>query len=507
MTPRFKVALAVLGALVLATGALWIALGDLGGKGKRPPKPPTATAGREAPTLEPEDLRTAEGPDPTLSGQSGGTDGGEPDATGRLHPGIRTPSGEDLSDPKVVKALLAQHLAEEVVDWAAVKQLVAVLKEPLDPHMRERFIEELRTGNRVGVVDAFGALQDGSLVPDLLTMIDEPGLPTQARAAVLLALQQMPGADRDEVVRGLEARMTGDQRWDLQVLQAIAVRGGREATRALVDYVKGGEQGRRMPSWVLQRLDLRRDPEGAEVLAGALRTEQSPETLRTLVDMAGRPGAQALVEPLIALNRDGVSEDIRQQVIVSLGRVGNETAVSHLLGLAQQPGVYGDVARRAVGSMTDATPASLDLLTSALLTADRTAQPDQNRSNLLLALGTLRHKAALPHMGDALKDRSTEVKIAAVRGLGRLGAASRAYVSSLVSLYSSGDDTMRRHVVIALGSVGGPEARNALAQMKGDPKLSPSMQRTVDVALNQAVSSSEDAPVPEGATGPTLGGK
>ena len=48
----------------------------------------------------------------------------------------------------------------------------------------------------------------------------------------------MPGAEADEVARQLESRMRGKLSQDRDLLYAIAVRGGKEAARSVVEYIK-----------------------------------------------------------------------------------------------------------------------------------------------------------------------------------------------------------------------------------------------------------------------------
>jgi HEAT repeat protein len=506
MTPRFKVGLAVFGALALATAALWVALGP--GKGRAPKAPPPTTAAR--PGAETGDAPLGvEGSPGELEGSRDGGPGtgpaGEPVHGGAVRPGLREPSGEDLSDPRVVEDRLSEALATVPVPWDRVADLLRVYHEPLDPDTRRRILEELQTANGLRVLPAIHAMKDGSFGADLLRLLDEHDLSPQSRQAVLLALGELQSGDREEVVRNLESRMSGDVRNDQLILNAIARRGGKEAARALVQYLQQSKDAARLPTHILAKLDLRHDREAARFVAESITAEQPPETIRALLDLAAKPGAVEVVEPMIALNREGVPDDVRHAAIGSLARVGSDKAVEYLLALSNEPGVYGELSLRAIGTLEHAPKESLDRLVDAARDASKTPRPAEARKQALTALGTMRHAPAVPLMGESLKDPSPEVRFAAVKGLGRVGKASRGYVPDLVTLYANGDDTMRRHVVIALGSIGGEASRSALLQMKGDASLPASLRRNVQYALAsvEASMASDARPAP-GAPG--LGG-
>jgi HEAT repeat protein len=394
------------------------------------------------------------------------------------------------------------------VDWEELAKAVALLRGPLDAESQDRLLEEIRAGNRLGAVRVFEALHDGTIVPNLFDLLDDPDLPAPARQAVLQALYSIPGADGGEVVRGLESRITGDPRGDMSILRAIAMRGGREGTRALIEHVQRTKDLQRVPAYVLQGLDLEREPGGGtELVAEALRTSAAPNVLRALLDMAARPGVEGLAEPLIALDREGMPDDIRQQALLSLARNGTDTAVRHLLGVSSQPDAQGEMAVRALGSMQNATLAARDELLRALQTADRSPRPDVARQNLLLALGSLKHIPALPEMAASLRSTVPQVRLAAVRGLGHLGAPARVHAGELVGLYADGDDTLKRHVIMALGTIGGETAASALGQIRSDPKVPASIRRTADAAWQQVVGELEQPDVdPSESADPTLVG-
>jgi HEAT repeat protein len=494
MTPRFRIALVLLAGVGAVTLALWLALGNpAGSRGGSSDDSIERTAGRGggesalgvAPTERSPEM-TGTAPAPVAVGSSGSV--------------RRTPSGIDLSDPAQARALLAEYLKESVVPWDKVAELLRVMKEPLDPAARKVLLEALRTGNRAGARIAFESLNDGTLVPDLLAILDEPGLPQGARQAVLGALYSMPGADPAEVVRNLESRLTGDVGVDRDFLHAIASRGGVEAARALVEYVQRSTSPRQIPSHLWLPLALSKEPEAMAILSRAIAEARSPDTLRTLVAMAGQPGAGGVAAALIALDRDDQPMAVRQDVFASLGRIGTRDAVDHLLRVAEQRGEYGEMAWNAVAQIGAADADARARLLEAIDRAPLNPRPDMALRNLLRAAGTLRMEEAKPKMVRALDHADEEIRAVAVTSLGALGPKSRDQVGTLVRMYSvSPGPGLRTSIVIALGTIGGKEAADALHQMLGDTTLPANLARTIRYAERQATESVVGPPAGDGA--------
>jgi len=295
----------------------------------------------------------------------------------------------------------------------------------------------------------------------------------------------MPGANAAEVVRGLEARLTGDLRYDALLLQAIGRRGGREAARAVVEYLARSSDPLAAPSHAFLQLDLAKDPEAAAVVARALRETSSPEALRALIRVAARPGAASMVEPLAALNVEGQSSEVRMEAIRALAEVGTPEAIDQVLEAARDPGTYGDVAWKSIGHVVAATPEAQTKLLKALETADQDSRPKEARLALLRALGNLKTEAAMKPLHAALVDPDPRVREVGVRGLGRIGEPSARYVEDLVDVFSTGDPSLRRSVVLALGGIGGAEARSVLQQMQGREDLTPTVHRAIRVSLQR----------------------
>ena len=110
------------GFVLLAGSGLYVALGGLSRPDDQPVRP-TPGAGATAPADPSSAPRPIGSAPSTLPGNGAeGTELGSSSAG--VRPGLREPSGDDLTDPKQVKALLRAHLAEENVRWDYVAKLL-----------------------------------------------------------------------------------------------------------------------------------------------------------------------------------------------------------------------------------------------------------------------------------------------------------------------------------------------------------------------------------------------
>jgi HEAT repeat protein len=481
-------------APVLVTAALFLLM-RTGTQEERPPAEPLARASEPpgaSPRLE------GSGPGPALPASPAG-----PGAGGAGLAGSRVPSGVDLSDPAQVQSLLDERLKEKPIDWAAVAYLLERTPAPLDPSLRDFLLVSLRTGDRVGALQAIGQVRDPALADGLFAILDDQGSATAVRQAALMALAALPGGDRPAIVRGIEARLTGDVRQDVLMLQAISNLGGREAARAIVDYMRQIEDTQQMPNLQFLRLDVVGDAGAAEVIRDAIRSAASDAALTSLVRMAAHPGAEAFTAALIALDTNDRSPAVRREAVQGLGRLGTAGSVDYLLQIAHEQTPSGTEARRAIGQMGGATPEAKERLVDAL----QGERSREMRVELLRALGNLEYVGAREPMARMLREGDPAIVSGAVRGLGRIGEAAQPHARELVDLWASGDESLRRDVAVALGGIGGPEARRALEQMAATEGLSDSLGGTVRMALKRLTRDEQDRErEAAGASGATLVG-
>ncbi len=482
MTPRFKAALTILAALAFGTLAIWLVLGS-GGK--------TPLPGGGAISSSPPLVPVAPGPGPSVPD---GTSPAGPDDPGAPGPdvlhrgsdgviGLRTPSGMDLSDPAQRNAWLLELLGTRPTDWTQIARLVGMVEGTLDEAVRTRLLTELRSGQRIGAKEALAASHDPTLVQDLLGMLDADDLTAGGRSAVLDVLARMPGATASEVVRGIEARLDGTARHDGPYLLAIGRRGGREAGRALVEYLGRMHDPLSAPRIGHLGLDLKSDTEAAAVVAHALDQATSSELQQALLEISAQPGAESLVESVARLDAEGQPETVRRAALGALASIGTGSAMSRLLDAASGPGVFGEAALDCLGGVTSADAKAREELMQALEDVDRNPRPEQARVALLQALGNLQHPPALVPLAKAVNDPNPQVRAVAVSGLGRMGAAAQPYVPKLLETYDAGDESVRHGVILALGGVGGDESVAFLTRLQADTSLSPKLQQAVRVSM------------------------
>ena len=223
MNPTERTLLRATALVLVAGGATWLALGGLASiRGARapvpvPPEPVAGTApGEDLPPQAPGALARPGSP----------SDGTARPAGGGIPPGLRPPSGEDLSDPARVKARLRENLAASNPRWDWIAQLLGVLDQPLDADIKAAIETQLVHGNAAGAIQAYERLRDGSVVPDLLKLLDDPTLEDHDRNNILVAVTSIPAGDSAQVVTGIEARLKNDFAHDLPYLKAIAHEGG-----------------------------------------------------------------------------------------------------------------------------------------------------------------------------------------------------------------------------------------------------------------------------------------
>ncbi len=487
MTSGFKLGLVVLGALALGCAVLLL-FQDGSGEGRGSSGDLTADSDTDAPLHGGTDGsgsqgdRSGKGTGPVL--EPGAQPGGGSDSL----VGAREPKGIDYSDPAVREKALRRMLSTPPIEWLRVSKIVAIMQpgEAIPAELRPVILQELRSGKRLQVMHVFAALRDEAFVEDLFEVLEGGAATAGHERAALEALWKMPGGDDDTIARRLEGRLTNDLRKDVSVLRAIGKRGGAESARAMVEYLQRQQNPLDVRSHILQSLDVSTDKAAAAVVADALRTEASPKVQKALIEMVKRPGASAMTEPLIGMDREGVTLEVRSQAIIALGRIGDARSTEYLLRKAAEPGTFGEKALTAVALIQSGDPKVGEQLASALASADRNPRPEKAKASLLHAIGTVRHKESLPTVARSLDDRSMPVKEAAITAMGRMGHNARTYVPKLVKMYDGGDARMQQKVAVALGDIGGSTAVREMRRMLATKNLPLSVKRTLQMGLRNA---------------------
>lgn len=484
MTVPFRAGLLLLGALLLVTAAVAVWRG-----GRGPDEALAPEGGRADEARGPgEPAAAGSGTGPGL-GREGPTPASGPPVVGPgVAPGLREPMPPELTTPEERRAALAAALARRPLEWAGVIRVLQAMAvgEALDPAARARLVEILRVGDRNGALMALPWSGDPALLSDLVSLIDEPDLPPGARRVALQVLGQMRAGEPGAVVRELEARLGKGREADSEVLHAIAQRGGAEGMRAVTEYVLRDPATGSLGQVLTGRFDLARDAAAQAVLADALGRAATPQALETLVRLAGQPGASGVTAALLALDRDAQPQALRERVLESLSQLGDLAAVEHLLRVSGQPGHYGEQATFALANLASATPEARAALVGGLERAGAGPQGELARGSLLESLGRLQEPAALPAAVEALRDSSDRVRNSALRSLQGQGTRARAHVEEVAGLFESGSVATRLNVVNTLAALGGPVAVARLEAIAQRSDLTPTLQRTLPVALQAA---------------------
>lgn len=388
----------------------------------------------------------------------------EADATGGIPPGLRTPSGEDLSDPKVLEDRLRHALGGEATRWDLVAELLGKHEGPLPPDVRAALLAAFDGGRVPAAVGAFSRLRDPTLVADLLRLLDDASTSPEARRTVMSALVSIPHA-QEAVVSGLVRGLRGRAADDRPALEAIARLGGPDAVRAIVGVLARASDPEAFPPEMWRSLTLRGSPESSQILAEALaRADLSPAARLAVVALAGRPGASPeVVAALIALDGPEADLEARRAVYASLAATGADEGYARLLSVASDPAAPGAAA--ALHALGEASTASVEARARLLATAKATSD-DGLRAQAVRALGAVREPAAIPYLAELLAHPSPDVRRESVVALGGFGRAAEGTVEALGRAYVGGDPALRSRVATALGSIGGAAARRLLDQLR-----------------------------------------
>jgi HEAT repeat protein len=191
------------------------------------------------------------------------------------------------------------------------------------------------------------------------------------------------------------------------------------------------------------------DPRTVEPLIGALK-DPNDVLRRHAADALGQIGDPRAVEPLIIFLQDN-DKYVRCAAAWALGQIGDPRAVEPLIGALKDPNdVLRDASAEALGKIGDAR--AVEPLIAAL--------PNWAAIN---ALGKIGDARAIEPLIGALKDPNHEVRRAAVRALGQMGAPG---VEPLIAALKDQHDDLRKAAVQALGKMGAPAVEPLIAALR-----------------------------------------
>jgi HEAT repeat protein/beta-lactamase regulating signal transducer with metallopeptidase domain len=194
------------------------------------------------------------------------------------------------------------------------------------------------------------------------------------------------------------------------------------------------------------------DPKAIEALIGAL-SDTDPDVREMVVVTLGRMRDPRIVTALLPLLKDA-NPDVREQVVFALARSGDPrgaTAVSAMIDDASP-----DVREQAVHMLgMSRSPAALPALQKAL----KDSSPDV-REQAAFGLGQLRDVSAVDPLLDALKDSSADVREQAAFALGQIRNARA--VDGLMTALTDSNPDVREQAAFALGQIRDPRALASL---------------------------------------------
>ena len=406
-------------------------------------------------------------------------------ASGEFRPGTRPAQGPSYGSPEERAKKLRELLNAPEIRWEDVARILSITNEPLSEEVRGILLNRLQTGPQYNrVLKAFANARDEALVQGVIALYEDASSSARAKKAALQALWQMPAGEPNEISKYLESQLSGEIGRDGHLLNALARRGGKESARAMIAYVQGLENPQTMPPYLLRAIPPSDDEEVRKIIRDGLNSDKtSPAALQTLLRMVANPAMRGFGETLVSLDRPDQSMDVRRQLYATMSDSGDSAAIEHLAKRAVESGHMGTMALEALGRVKAANPEGRQSLMNLLERAPLHANPPKAKEHILLALGSLGHRPAIPAMVGALEDSNTRVQIAAIRGLGRMGAAAQEHLPTLARVFTEGNGAMQQRVAVAVGQIGGPKALDMMKSMESTEGIDESVRRSLRVSI------------------------
>jgi HEAT repeat protein len=232
---------------------------------------------------------------------------------------------------------------------------------------------------------------------------------------------------------------------------ALGTLGTPEATRALVDLLRGSLGTTRFPIMV-EAIARVRNPEAlAEIGRMANDEGQDPRFRETLIAALGQTKDPAVVPDLLKAAREGSTEEIRAAALTGLAMVGDHDAVQELVNLVRGDD-EGKKLAAAMALQNVRNKAAGPLLEEALAGN----LPEALRPYVVESLGYCGGKKSVEVLSKMLTERDEDnerLRVVTVRALGRIGdtSAGKAIVDALEGTPRS-DAAFRREAFSALST-------------------------------------------------------
>jgi beta-lactamase regulating signal transducer with metallopeptidase domain len=228
--------------------------------------------------------------------------------------------------------------------------------------------------------------------------------------------------------------------------------GGAAHIGAQIGAALGVEVGREIAAALSAQGNSSADPKTIEALIGAL-SDSDPDVREMVVVTLGRMRDPRIVAALLPLLKDSDS-DVREQAVFALARTGDASAAAAVATMIDD--ASPDVREQAVHLLgrsrnREAVP--------ALLKALKDSSADV-REQAAFALGQIRDPGAVDPLLDMLKDPSPDVREQTVFALGQLRSPKA--VDGLMSALTDSNANVREQAAFALGQIRDPRALPSL---------------------------------------------
>ncbi len=211
--------------------------------------------------------------------------------------------------------------------------------------------------------------------------------------------------------------------------------------------------------------------EGSPLVVGALRSglgSADPATRRWAAEGLGRVGETPAIPDLRSLLASDADASVRGAALRALSLLKD---VRGIAGILENPARHPELLREAAEAAVRIDAAEFGAPLAALLAG---SLPPADLSAVIDALGSLNVTDAVPGIARQLGHAQPGPALAAVRALGRLGAAAE-----LVRALESDRGELRRAAIRALGPLRSRAAVPALVKAWGDPETEEDAQEAL----------------------------
>jgi HEAT repeat protein len=336
----------------------------------------------------------------------------------------------------------------------AARQLGRVGGAQAVPALMERLSDQ-EPGVRESAAYALGSIGDSRARDALASRLDRGERNPACRAAIAWSLGSMGPLDERALTILMSEASSGPPPMRIAAEHALGGAGDSRAIPILIagmGYAAGRSNDPDRPGATSAGSYGVRNEAVSALVSLALR---QPETGRALMEALG-----------------DADPNIRMNAAKALGRIGDAAAVPGLIGRAgSDDDMYVRMASaEALGLIGDRR--AVEALSAFVSGGPRGEVADRARGAAAEALGRLGDGRASDTLIGALDDSSEIVRMAAIRALGRL-RDRRAVAPLTARLEGDRFESLRSAAALALGFIGGSEARSALgrASREGTPSV------------------------------------